>query len=782
MKTKPLKLNKDIPSSPRLCVSARVIVFILFILFIHVKMVSAQTGEVQVQSDMKVSGKLRVQAQGDIAVGAYTLPSSSYSGGSPGENDGVGSTKPPSTSILYAWYKGDEVYTDAGATTKATTSGASIQVWKDSSTNGRDLVATSAGTRPTFQTAQIGTLPAVRFDGVNDFLKRVEATAFPVKYTIHIVLKRRASGGVRGVWCDQGSNTSITFLGTDNKIAVNTGSNQLNLPFDAATTFQVVTVAVDPTATSTLATGTQSVVSGTLVGATRGSGYDFGSAFYSTYADFDLAEAIIYSEAQTVGSGNGYLARKYLDAKYGLSSAGGATLPTVGLLSQYSAQAAYKDVEGTQLCSTSGTDTVAFLKDLTGSGKNLLQQTAAGRPKWFQNQVNSLPVLRFDGADDFLKTTFNLNQPTTIAMVVKQSGTSDGKFLFDGSAVNTGRVSQTANSFSLSMYAGANTALENPNAILGNYMIMFATFDGPNSKFVINNGAVVTGNCGSSGMGGLTLGSNANGTNNSSIDIVEVAVYNTALDPLTNDGLKVRQYLDQKYLLNVFSGDGGTTFPLPTLGLYAQYSAEKAFKDVGMTQPCTVSGTDTVRALQDMSLNNRHLTSGAFLDLKWIASQFNGRPVMRKDSSAQGIVKTGFNMQAPYTVYMVAKGISDGGYYWLDEIDARPCATLADPTSYFFGATGQSWGPRPAGYAIGQTQLLMWNIGNNGFYKIGTNPSSSYPVYNLSETSITDLGIRPNADWAEIIFYRAEHNADTGDGLAVRKYLNQKYNLGLTLP
>ncbi len=59
MKTKPLKLNKDLPSTPRLCVSARAMSLILCLLFFDGKMGLAQTGSLEVDGKLKVNQDLR---------------------------------------------------------------------------------------------------------------------------------------------------------------------------------------------------------------------------------------------------------------------------------------------------------------------------------------------------------------------------------------------------------------------------------------------------------------------------------------------------------------------------------------------------------------------------------------------------------------------------------------------------------------------------------------------------------------------------------------------------
>lgn len=83
---------------------------------------------------------------------------------------------------------------------------------------------------------------------------------------------------------------------------------------------------------------------------------------------------------------------------------------------------AYTNTTNTTLCSVSGTDTCASLKD-TITGNHLQQSTSANRPIWFGaggTGPNGLPYVQFDGVNDQLITpAFTAEDTVDIYMVLR---------------------------------------------------------------------------------------------------------------------------------------------------------------------------------------------------------------------------------------------------------------------------------------------------------------------------------------------------------------------------
>ncbi len=72
--------------------------------------------------------------------------------------------------------------------------------------------------------------------------------------------------------------------------------------------------------------------------------------------------------------------------------------------------------------------------DSSGSGRTLLQATAGFRPVYKTGILNSKPVVRFDGSDDYLRATFATLPlgPRTIFCVAKTDLVSGNYYIYDG--------------------------------------------------------------------------------------------------------------------------------------------------------------------------------------------------------------------------------------------------------------------------------------------------------------------------------------------------------------
>jgi hypothetical protein len=180
--------------------------------------------------------------------------------------------------------------------------------------------------------------------------------------------------------------------------------------------------------------------------------------------------------------------------------------------------------------------------DSSGQGHDVTQATSGNRPTYRVNAVNSKPVVRFDGTNDYLKSSaFTLNRPTTVIVVAKSAVTTGTHTYVDG---NSGA--------DLYIYKNSTPSYVMDLSILSTatvdtgFHIMAATFDGTNSKWRVNGGAGVTGSASTSGAGAITLGAFGSGaTNFLNGDIAEVIVYSTVLS--LTDLNAVGTYLNSKY-------------------------------------------------------------------------------------------------------------------------------------------------------------------------------------------------------------------------------------------
>ena len=112
-------------------------------------------------------------------------------------------------------------------------------------------------------------------------------------------------------------------------------------------------------------------------------------------------------------------------------------------------------------------------------------------------------------------------------------------FVYDGDVLQSGILFQSPVTPQLD--AGAGTMIGTISPTLDTYVVVSVVLNSTNSVSQLNNDTPVTGDGGTANMGGFTLGSTANNTGNSNIQVKEVIVYNTAHD--SNNRQRVVNYL-----------------------------------------------------------------------------------------------------------------------------------------------------------------------------------------------------------------------------------------------
>jgi hypothetical protein len=215
-----------------------------------------------------------------------------------------------------------------------------------------------------------------------------------------------------------------------------------------------------------------------------------------------------------------------------LGGAGGSTPYTPLSLSPAlwaKADAGYYTDAGTALA-TDG-QSVQQWSDQSGNGRHPSQATAGKRPLWIANGQNGLPVLRFDGVDDYLKAAgFTLTQPETVFIVYKSitlggSGTHDT--IFDGNATIGGAFLSDVRPVT-QINAGTSVPVATAAAD-GIFAVLVVQFSGASSFWRLDGTQVATGDAGANDMNGFTLAALGNNSRTTNIDVGEVIVYPTAL-------------------------------------------------------------------------------------------------------------------------------------------------------------------------------------------------------------------------------------------------------------
>ncbi len=140
--------------------------------------------------------------------------------------------------------------------------------------------------------------------------------------------------------------------------------------------------------------------------------------------------------------------------------------------------------------------------DQSGNGRHLLQAVALNQP----TRAADGAVL-CDGITQFMRVaSFGLAQAVTLYIRGQQIAWASGKYVTDGTTLNTMIVQQTNGGASpqLRLFAGGATP-SNSDLAVGVYGTIEAVFNGVSSSILINNGTPVTGNAGTASPGGITL-------------------------------------------------------------------------------------------------------------------------------------------------------------------------------------------------------------------------------------------------------------------------------------
>lgn len=194
---------------------------------------------------------------------------------------------------------------------------------------------------------------------------------------------------------------------------------------------------------------------------------------------------------------------------------------------------------------------VATWTDSSGLGNNATQVTGSLQPLFKTAIVNSLPVLRFDGTDDFMTVAAITNNDATrtIFCVAKQAADTASRRVWAFSATNASLTNVSSQwTYFANQAVGATSFGTAPAAGFAVVAVRFNTTSSADG-FVSTGGATnfdphddyqVTGSA-------LIVGALASANQPWNGDIAEVISYNSALSE--TDRGNVRDYLRTKYAL-----------------------------------------------------------------------------------------------------------------------------------------------------------------------------------------------------------------------------------------
>jgi hypothetical protein len=184
----------------------------------------------------------------------------------------------------------------------------------------------------------------------------------------------------------------------------------------------------------------------------------------------------------------------------------------------------YKADAGTS--STVDGTALSAWNDQSGNGKNFAQATGANQPLYKAAIQNGLPVVRFDGSNDFMDAaTVSASQPDTIWLVAKSAiGGGSGHNALDGISSRQAVYQDAAAGAFIAYFAGVTV----PSAVAWGttaFHYISALFNGASSVLRSDGVQISTGNPSSGALTGLRVGgADGSGTNQWNGDIGEIVI------------------------------------------------------------------------------------------------------------------------------------------------------------------------------------------------------------------------------------------------------------------
>jgi len=183
-------------------------------------------------------------------------------------------------------------------------------------------------------------------------------------------------------------------------------------------------------------------------------------------------------------------------------------------------------------------------------GNNLTQATADSKP-FFRATAgpNSLPIIDFDGIDDFMATAAftALSQPNHIFLIGSTVAWTLNDTFFDGGGANESRLYMSAATPNLKMWAGSASSADG-NSGVGTFHLHECLFKaGTLSTFIVDdNASQAAFDAGAGTMSGGTLGALGDGLSNyGSVEIAEFMVFDGEVTGA--DLTSLRAYINDRY-------------------------------------------------------------------------------------------------------------------------------------------------------------------------------------------------------------------------------------------
>lgn len=189
-------------------------------------------------------------------------------------------------------------------------------------------------------------------------------------------------------------------------------------------------------------------------------------------------------------------------------------------------------LDADKISGLSDAQAVSSWSDLSGFGNDFSEAT--DQPTYETSEINSLPVVRFNGTNDLLAATLNstLPQPFTLFLVAKHSAGSvsaDEHIVGGQDSGGTGHGYVKANDGTPDQVTADAGSEADIAALSSSAFVLVVAYDGA-SSVARYGGTQTTESPGSNNLKKLVLGANgAESGNFAGVDIAEFAVYNRKL-------------------------------------------------------------------------------------------------------------------------------------------------------------------------------------------------------------------------------------------------------------
>ena len=474
------------------------------------------------------------------------------------------------TSKCAAWFSADSL--------SSLSNGDAVATWTSSEGNSISATQSNADKRPLYvATSTISGKPAVNFDGASSNFDDMQFTAS--------ALNVGTSGALLCCFIGNANDgTSLSFGGITRGSSSSTSlsllyqNNNTNLQLGFAGTSDIISSSNFPSGTTgtayrTLVFGRHdgklmlrylgneiSDQSDASSGNATTTAYAIGSQYFSGGCEGEIAEImyLVNPTLKDIQKVEGYAAHKYSltgslpsDHPYKTNAPQRAVAWDPSKLSGGTLTAWYK----ADSLSLSDGDAVSSWTDSSGNGNTVSQSTDVRQPTFQTNELNSQPVVRYDGTNDILSDgdISDLDVGTGdiwMASVFKSTDNSAAQFFFEKGLEEFGLMTTAAGVLQARM--GGTTNI--PKQSAGNwsrteFLLVTASRVSASCNGFINGSAMTT--TGTTNTGSINnsnvfdIGAGSVGGQPMVGDIAEVLVGGATLD--TNERQKIEGYLAHKY-------------------------------------------------------------------------------------------------------------------------------------------------------------------------------------------------------------------------------------------